>query len=231
MTLSAGTVRRQVCAGIATSFAFFAAHIRTLPYRFMEDNLLKASTEVHLFILLLLVLAFKSNMEREAYGTRFYDIVAVVLFVVFVPVSFLACVAHKWQTVVSDDVEAAALSTHTAQLQAAFQRHRLGRDKAEDRKLLGDYIAKVEDEVGPDRVLISVLTASFTHTALATHVGQLPLPRLHLLPRAHGGRVRQGALRRPLRDDPRRERPEAPRLPRPGAPRGRRALGQVPAQL
>ena len=36
----------QVVAAIATSFAFFATHIRTLPYRHTEDNILKATTEV-----------------------------------------------------------------------------------------------------------------------------------------------------------------------------------------
>ena len=148
--LSSFTIRLQVCAGIATSFAFFSAHISTLPYRFLEDNMLKATTEIHLFILLLLVLAFKSNMEREEYDAHFYDLFATVLFVIFVPVFFLACVVHKWHTVLSDDVEATALTTYTAQLQAAFHRHRLGRDKAADRKLLGEYIAKVEDEVNSD---------------------------------------------------------------------------------
>ena len=38
----------QVVAGITTSFAFFAAHVRTLPYRHMEDNVLKATTEVRI---------------------------------------------------------------------------------------------------------------------------------------------------------------------------------------
>jgi hypothetical protein len=34
----------QICAGVVTSFVFFAAHVRMLPYRHIEDNILKATT-------------------------------------------------------------------------------------------------------------------------------------------------------------------------------------------
>jgi hypothetical protein len=51
--------------------------------------------------------------------------------------------------------------TYTQCLQTAFQRHRLGRDKAEDRKLLSEYLAKIEDEVRSDyHVFISYRVAS-----------------------------------------------------------------------
>jgi hypothetical protein len=116
----------------------------------MEDNLLKATTEIHLFVILVLVLAFKSNMERESFDRHHYDVFATVLFILFVPVFFLACVVHKWQTVVQDDIATSGLTTDTARLQAAFGRHRLGRDKAEDRELLAKYISRLEDEVNSD---------------------------------------------------------------------------------
>ena len=35
----------QVCAGLATSFVCFAAHVYTLPYRHTEDNLLKGLSD------------------------------------------------------------------------------------------------------------------------------------------------------------------------------------------
>lgn len=51
--------------------------------------------------------------------------------------------------------------TYTQCLQTAFERHRLGRDKAEDRTLLSEYLAKIEDEVRSDyHVFISYRVAS-----------------------------------------------------------------------
>ena len=69
---------------------------------------------------------------------------------IFVPLAALACIAHKWYTVVEHSIDATNHNTHTQVLQAAFRRHRLGRDKAEDRLLLAEYLAKLEDEVKSD---------------------------------------------------------------------------------
>jgi hypothetical protein len=62
----------QICTGLATSFVFFAAHVRTLPFRHMEDNILKATTEAHLFTILVLVLTLKSGLENEVFDEQFY---------------------------------------------------------------------------------------------------------------------------------------------------------------
>ena len=117
----------QICTAQVTSFAFFSAHVRMLPYRHMEDNVLRTTTEIHLFVILVMVLAFKSSMDETVKEN--YDIAATVLFIVFVPVFFILCLAHKWRSVMADDVETSALTTHTARLQAAFRRQLLGRDK------------------------------------------------------------------------------------------------------
>ena len=140
----------QICAGLATSFVFFAAHVRTLPFRHFEDNVLKATTEAHLFIILVLALTLKSGLENEQFDESFYDTACTVLFVIFVPLALIACVAHKWHTVVQHNIDASEHYTHTQVLQAAFHRHRLGRDKAEDRLLLAEYLKKLLDEVESD---------------------------------------------------------------------------------
>ena len=113
----------------------------------MEDNILKATTESHLFLILLLVLTFKSNMERETFNSADYDMVATVLFVLFVPLCAFGCLASKWRAVTNDEMAAELCTTHAARMQAAFHRHRLGRDKPDDRQLLGDFILKMEDEI------------------------------------------------------------------------------------
>ena len=38
---------------------FFAGHVRHLPYRHREDNVFKATSEFHLFFVMVLVLALK----------------------------------------------------------------------------------------------------------------------------------------------------------------------------
>ena len=156
----------QICTGLATSAVFFAAHIRALPFRHIEDNVLKATTEAHLFIILVIVLTMKTGLENEDFGEDFYDMVCTILFIIFVPVAAVICIAHKWHTVVSHNIDAVDHNTHTQCLQAAFQRHKLGRDKAEDRLLLAEYLAKLEDEVKSDyHVFISYRVA--TEAALA----------------------------------------------------------------
>jgi hypothetical protein len=73
----------QICAGLATSFVFFAAHIRALPFRHVEDNVLKATTEAHLFIILVLVLTLRSGLENEVLDESFYDGACTFLFVIW----------------------------------------------------------------------------------------------------------------------------------------------------
>ena len=47
----------QVYAGVFLSFIFFALHVKYKPFRHEEDNVLRATTEAHLFI----VIALETN--------------------------------------------------------------------------------------------------------------------------------------------------------------------------
>jgi hypothetical protein len=151
----------QVCAGLAFSFAFFAAHIKTMPYRHAEDNFLKATTEAHLFIVMVMVLVFKGDLKGEALEAGDYDAIVTYLFVLCVPISAAICIIRKWHVVVKHDIESAADTTHTDRLITAFNRQRLGKDKDEDRQLLAAYYSKMEQEVNNDfHVFISYRVAS-----------------------------------------------------------------------
>jgi hypothetical protein len=151
----------QVVAGIVFSFIFFAAHIRTLPYRHMEDNILKATTEGHLFIVFLMVLTLKSDLHGEVLGADAYDFWATVLFVIMVPCTAIGCIGRKWYLAVTDDVESSNDKTYTESLKTSFNRIRMFRDKDEDRNLVANYIAKLLDEVESDyHVFISYRVAS-----------------------------------------------------------------------
>jgi hypothetical protein len=84
-----------------------------------------------------------------------------ILFVIFVPVAAILCIAHKWYIVVSHSVDDTTFTSHTEYLQTAFQRHRLGRDKGEDRLLLAEYLSNLEDEIMSDfHVFISYRVAT-----------------------------------------------------------------------
>jgi hypothetical protein len=151
----------QVCAGLAFSFAFFAAHIKSMPYRHAEDNFLKATTEAHLFIVMIMVLVLKGDLKGEAMEAEDYDAVVTFLFVLCVPVSAVICIIRKWRVVVKHDIESATDTTHTDRLITAFGRQRLGKDKEEDRSLLAAYYNKMEQEVNNDfHVFISYRVAS-----------------------------------------------------------------------
>jgi hypothetical protein len=97
----------QICTGLATSFVFFAAHIRALPFRHIEDNVLKATTEAHLFIILILVLALKSGLENDVVDESFYDTICTALFFIFVVLAAILCIAHKWKVVVGHTIDSA----------------------------------------------------------------------------------------------------------------------------
>jgi hypothetical protein len=97
----------QICTGLATSFVFFAAHIRALPFRHIEDNVLKATTEAHLFIILIVVLALKSGLENDVVDESFYDTICTALFFIFVVLAAIFCIAHKWRVVVRHTIDAA----------------------------------------------------------------------------------------------------------------------------
>eukprot|EP01045_Picozoa_sp_COSAG04_P006008 COSAG04_NODE_288_length_17855_cov_32.496621_7_plen_648_part_00 len=135
----------QICAGVLTSFIFFAGHVRSLPYRHWEDNVLKAATEFHLFLIMVLVLALKTDLSSETYSESVYDTVAFVLWVLFVPVAFLACLWSKWRAVVQNDISQTNMTSKLRILEEAFRRYRLGRDKVEDRQLLDQYITLMKE--------------------------------------------------------------------------------------
>jgi Ca2+-binding EF-hand superfamily protein len=86
----------QVCVGMLTCLFFIVAHIAFLPFRYYEDNVLKASTEIHLFMMLMTILALKGGVAGEWLRENDYDIVLTVLFLLFVPGVMVVAIGHKW---------------------------------------------------------------------------------------------------------------------------------------
>eukprot|EP01047_Picozoa_sp_COSAG01_P089734 COSAG01_NODE_21760_length_886_cov_1.174079_1_plen_206_part_10 len=131
------------------------------PYRHAEDNFLKATTEAHLFLIMILVLILKGDLKGEAFEAEDYDVVVTVLFIILVPCSAFVCIIRKWRVVVNHDIESKDDTNKIARLVTAFNRQRLGKDKEVDRVLLTNYYSQMEQEVNNDfHVFISYRVAS-----------------------------------------------------------------------
>ena len=160
----------QVVVGVTLSFGFFSAHIKYMPYRHIEDNMLRATTELHLFIVMQMVLTLKGDLSGEMWDVKSYDLIATVLFVIFVPVALVVCIVYKWYKVVQDDKIAIEDPQYVDVIKAAFARHQQGSDKLEDREILSKYIDSLEAEVDTGyHVFISYRVASEKALALQLH--------------------------------------------------------------
>ena len=89
-----GTIA-QLTVAIVLSFGFFALQMRTWPYKLQQDNLLRASTEMHVFIVITTALVFKQDLTWEAWGVNVYDYVLFFTFIILVPGATLACIISK----------------------------------------------------------------------------------------------------------------------------------------
>ena len=76
-----------------------ARKIRLSPYKLVEDNHLKAATEVVIFLTLLVALMLKTSAgdasSGELLSVAMYDALLVLAFVVGLPVAFMATVLRK----------------------------------------------------------------------------------------------------------------------------------------
>jgi hypothetical protein len=158
--------------------------------RHLEDNVLRATTEFHLIVVMVLVLILKGGVtDTRDLGVDVYDEVATVLFVIFVPFTLMVCIGYKWRRLCRDAridscnpsrierIKSAfkvlvAMQTRedrvsvrflccAAELSAYAQRHLLGEDKEHDRSILSAYVADIEADVNKSyHVLISYRVAS-----------------------------------------------------------------------
>ena len=88
--------------GVLLSFFFFSAHIKYMPYRHIEDNALRATTELHLFLVMQMVLTLKGDLSGEIWNIETYDMLATVLFILFVPVGTQSLI-HSLRMIVDKD--------------------------------------------------------------------------------------------------------------------------------
>ena len=86
----------QLNAALCLSFGFFALQVRVCPYKIQEDNVFRAVTECHVFIVIGTALTLqKIDLTREAMGANVYDWTLFTTFIITVPVAFVVAVVAK----------------------------------------------------------------------------------------------------------------------------------------
>ena len=169
----------QVWVGIICSFCFALLHVKTLPFRHWEDNLLKMMIEAHIFVVLLLVLTLKTDLHGETLTAEYYDRITSALLLVMVFLFTILCIAIKWarlkrnasSTVANSDSDFdTVISTQdeASKLQNAFKRYMQAQDSSADRSLLLQYFENTADQLSTDfHVFISYRVRSEQEVAVA----------------------------------------------------------------
>eukprot|EP01043_Picozoa_sp_COSAG02_P035061 COSAG02_NODE_2488_length_8701_cov_25.089630_3_plen_360_part_00 len=85
----------QLSTAIALSFGFFALHMRNWPYKMQSDNMFRAASELHVFIVITTALVLKNNLAIEVVTEDAYDYFLFFSFVVLVPCAFVVSVISK----------------------------------------------------------------------------------------------------------------------------------------
>lgn len=130
----------QLSAAIVLSFAFFSLQMKTWPYKIEQDNLFRASTEAHVFIVIMVALVLKNDLRWEMMGIEAYDMILFISFIALVPMAGLLAVFSKLKYV--QDVLNKPRSTTSAKDRRAlaFDLQALGLATDSDRQVLKRYI-------------------------------------------------------------------------------------------
>eukprot|EP01043_Picozoa_sp_COSAG02_P054695 COSAG02_NODE_6232_length_3710_cov_3.154528_4_plen_198_part_01 len=99
----------------------------------------RAATEVHVFLVIAVSLAIRSDLSREFVSETYYDWGLFISFVVLVPVAFVCAVVAK--------IRAAGKSLYENTLEGRIERIRYGLATDEDRVVLGQHVEAIRATV------------------------------------------------------------------------------------
>ena len=132
----------QLCAAMVLSFAFFSLHMKTWPYKIEQDNILRATTEAHVFIVIMVALVLKQDLTFEFFQEGFYDALLLGSFIVCVPLAAFVAVISKLKYV--RQVLSRERGTKTSKVdfdrRLSFELQALGLASDSDRRDLKRYI-------------------------------------------------------------------------------------------
>eukprot|EP01046_Picozoa_sp_COSAG06_P027300 COSAG06_NODE_2402_length_6947_cov_4.005111_5_plen_1113_part_00 len=129
----------QLAIALILSFFFFSLQLSVGPFKLNQDNFFRASTECHVF--LVLVAALMMRTEPVGYEDALYDWVLSVTFIVLVPGAFVATVVSK--------VRFALKAQSSSGVDAAFNRFRLGLAIGTDCAALFTHFEQLRSELEP----------------------------------------------------------------------------------
>eukprot|EP01052_Picozoa_sp_SAG31_P003128 SAG31_NODE_117_length_24022_cov_6.878067_12_plen_311_part_00 len=144
----------QIYVAICISFVFFALHVKTWPYKASEDNWLKATTEVSLFIVIMVSIVLRADLAGESVGKEFYDYSVVLSFILLVPSSLVAAILCK---VKAHHPTESSMSSSLGRLdreKAAFERFQKAATP-EDRVCLQELFERLSRDIEEQDVTLS----------------------------------------------------------------------------
>ena len=81
---------------VGCRFGFFALQVKVCPYKISEDNVFRAITELHVYIVICSALTLqKIDLTREVISANAYDWTLFTTFILMVPVAFVVTVVAK----------------------------------------------------------------------------------------------------------------------------------------
>jgi hypothetical protein len=135
-----GSVAQNMCSSIF-SFFFFALHVKMWPMKMVEDNILRASCEFHVFWTITTAFVMKSDLSHESLKAKDYDDALLLTFVLCVPGAFCATMFSKYRrtrNVVGSDLSMPEYSK--SQIPGSeFVRFSIGLAISDDRTHLREY--------------------------------------------------------------------------------------------
>ena len=129
----------QLGIAIVLSFFFFSLQLSVAPYKLNQDNIFRAATECHVFLVLAVALIMRT--EAPSYDNSSYDWILSTTFIVLVPGAFVATVVSK--------VRFAFKAQCTSGVDASFNRFRLGMAVSNDCVTLYRHFAQLRSELEP----------------------------------------------------------------------------------
>jgi hypothetical protein len=89
-----GTVYQTFCTSIV-SFLVFVLHMKLWPLKTQEDNVLRATCETHVFLVILTASAMRSDLTHDKFGRNFYDLFLLFSGALCVPLPFILVIYSK----------------------------------------------------------------------------------------------------------------------------------------
>lgn len=151
----------QLFAALTLSFAFLAAQLTCKPMKLVQDNVFKATTELHIFLAILVAIFLKvedpTHRQQTVEHKEILGLVLVWSFVLLVPVTFMIILASKIAYVASvlshTHTDADSNGNGTVQgheddsdshtLHHSFQRFQIGLADAIDYQQLEEYVERI----------------------------------------------------------------------------------------